>query len=81
VAAASLSNRYITGRQLPDKAIDLIDEASSAPAHGDRLQPEEIDELRRKVDRMKWRSSQLKKETEDAASKERLAKLRAENCR
>ncbi|MEN9965267.1 MAG: hypothetical protein RJA60_264 [Actinomycetota bacterium] len=70
VAAATLSNRYITGRQLPDKAIDLIDEAASRLRMEIDSAPIEIDELRRQVDRLK-----LKKE-KDQASKERLEKLR-----
>src|SRR5699024_3318006 len=52
VAAASLSNRYITARQLPDKAIDLIDEAASRLRMEIDSSPEEIDQLRRLVDRM-----------------------------
>ncbi|PRI11216.1 ATP-dependent Clp protease ATP-binding subunit [Leucobacter massiliensis] len=75
VAAASLSNRYITARQLPDKAIDLIDEAASRLRMEIDSAPVEIDELRRAVDRMKLEELALKKE-KDAASKERLAKLR-----
>src|SRR3546814_9320300 len=53
VAAATLSDRYITGRQLPDKAIDLIDEASSRLRMERESSPEEIDKLRRSVDRLK----------------------------
>lgn len=75
VAAASLSNRYITSRQLPDKAIDLIDEAASRLRMEIDSAPMEIDELRRAVDRMKIEELALKKE-KDAASKERLEKLR-----
>ena len=75
VAAATLSNRYITGRQLPDKAIDLIDEAASRLRMEIDSAPMEIDELRRKVDRLKLEELALQKE-KDAASKERLAKLR-----
>lgn len=75
VAAASLSNRYITSRQLPDKAIDLIDEAASRLRMEIDSAPVEIDELRRTVDRMKLEELALKKEKDDA-SKERLAKLR-----
>ncbi|WP_449282810.1 ATP-dependent Clp protease ATP-binding subunit [Leucobacter sp.] len=74
VAAASLSNRYITARQLPDKAIDLIDEAASRLRMEIDSAPVEIDELRRAVDRMKLEDLALKKE-KDAASKERRAKL------
>jgi len=77
VAAATLSNRYITGRQLPDKAIDLVDEASSRLRMEIDSSPIEIDELRRAVDRMKMEELHLSSET-DEASKERLAKLRAE---
>ncbi len=75
VAAATLSNRYITARQLPDKAIDLIDEAASRLKMEIESSPMEIDELRRTVDRMKIEELALKKEKDDA-SKERLAKLR-----
>ena len=75
VAAANLSNRYITGRQLPDKAIDLIDEAASRLRMEIDSAPVEIDELRRKVDRLKLEELALQKE-KDAASKERLEKLR-----
>ena len=75
VAAAALSNRYITSRQLPDKAIDLIDEAASRLRMEIDSAPVEIDELRRGVDRLKLEELALKKEKDDA-SKERLAKLR-----
>ena len=75
VAAASLSNRYIPARQLPDKAIDLIDEAASRLRMEIDSAPVEIDELRRAVDRMKLEELALKKEKDDA-SKQRLAKLR-----
>ncbi|WP_279348692.1 ATP-dependent Clp protease ATP-binding subunit [Salinibacterium sedimenticola] len=75
VAAASLSNRYITGRQLPDKAIDLIDEAASRLKMEIDSSPVEIDELKRAVDRMRIEELALKKE-KDAASKARLEKLR-----
>jgi len=75
VAAASLSNRYITARQLPDKAIDLIDEAMSRLKMEIDSSPVEIDQLKREVDRMKLEELALKKEKDDA-SKERLAKLR-----
>ena len=75
VAAASLSNRYITARQLPDKAIDLIDEAASRLKMEIESSPVEIDELRRTVDRMRIEELALKKEKDDA-SKERLKKLR-----
>ena len=75
VAAANLSNRYITGRQLPDKAIDLIDEAASRLRMEIDSAPVEIDELKRAVDRLKLEELALQKE-KDAASKERLEKLR-----
>ncbi|WP_295852809.1 AAA family ATPase [uncultured Microbacterium sp.] len=75
VAAASLSNRYIPARQLPDKAIDLIDEAASRLRMEIDSAPLEIDELRRHVDRLKLEELALKKE-KDEASKERLATLR-----
>ena len=77
VAAASLSNRYITARQLPDKAIDLIDEAASRLRMEIDSAPVEIDELRRGVDRLKLEELALKREKDDA-SKQRLAKLRAD---
>ena len=77
VAAATLSNRYITARQLPDKAIDLIDEAASRLKMEIESSPVEIDELRRIVDRMKIEELALKKEKDDA-SKERLSKLQAD---
>ncbi|TDW30121.1 ATP-dependent Clp protease ATP-binding subunit [Cryobacterium psychrophilum] len=77
VAAASLSNRYITARQLPDKAIDLIDEAASRLRMEIDSSPVEIDELRRGVDRLKLEELALKKEKDDA-SKDRLQKLRAD---
>ncbi|MDE2591706.1 MAG: AAA family ATPase [Actinomycetales bacterium] len=75
VAAAGLSDRYISGRQLPDKAIDLIDEAASRLRMEIDSAPVEIDELRRQVDRLKLEELALKKEKDDA-SKERLEKLR-----
>ena len=74
VAAAQLSNRYITGRQLPDKAIDLVDEAASRLRMEIDSAPVEIDELRRAVDRLKLEEFALKKE-KDEASKQRLEKL------
>jgi ATP-dependent Clp protease ATP-binding subunit ClpB len=77
VAAATLSDRYITSRFLPDKAIDLVDEAASRLRMEIDSSPVEIDELRRAVDRLKMEEMALQKET-DAASVERLAKLRAE---
>ncbi|GGR58504.1 ATP-dependent Clp protease ATP-binding subunit ClpB [Nocardioides luteus] len=77
VAAASLSDRYITGRQLPDKAIDLIDEAASRLRMEIESSPEEIDQLRRSVDRLKMEEFALSKESDDA-SLERHAALRKE---
>ena len=77
VAAATLSDRYITGRQLPDKAIDLIDEAASRLRMEIESSPEEIDKLRRAVERMKMEEFALAKETDDA-SVERLERLRAD---
>ncbi|NUO36394.1 MAG: ATP-dependent chaperone ClpB [Dermatophilaceae bacterium] len=75
VAAASLSDRYISGRQLPDKAIDLIDEAASRLRMEIDSSPVEIDELRRAVDRLKMEEFALEQES-DAASRERLERLR-----
>ena len=77
VAAASLSHRYISGRQLPDKAIDLIDEAASRLRMEIDSSPEEIDTLRRQVDRLTMEQFALEKE-EDAASRDRLERLQAE---
>jgi ATP-dependent Clp protease ATP-binding subunit ClpB len=77
VAAATLSDRYITSRFLPDKAIDLVDEAASRLRMEIDSRPVEIDELQRVVDRLHMEELALAKET-DEASKERLAKLRAE---
>jgi ATP-dependent Clp protease ATP-binding subunit ClpB len=77
VAAATLSGRYITSRQLPDKAIDLVDEAASRLRMEIDSSPEEIDELRRTVDRMTMQQFALEKE-DDAASAERLARLQSE---
>ena len=77
VAAATLSNRYISGRQLPDKAIDLVDEAAAHLRMELDSSPEEIDELQRKVTRYEMEEMQLKK-AEDPASKERLEKLQDE---
>ena len=77
VAAATLSDRYITGRQLPDKAIDLIDEAASRLRMERESSPEEIDQLRRQVDRLTMEEFALAKET-DEASAERLAVLRVD---
>jgi ATP-dependent Clp protease ATP-binding subunit ClpB len=76
VAAAALSDRYITARFLPDKAIDLVDEAASRLRMEIDSQPVEIDELRRAVDRMKMEELALDRES-DPASKERLERLRA----
>ena len=81
VAAATLSNRYITGRQLPDKAIDLIDEAASRLRMELDSSPVEIDELRRSVDRLRMEESYLTEsdpEGLDEATQERLSKLRAD---
>ncbi|NEC20140.1 ATP-dependent chaperone ClpB [Streptomyces parvus] len=75
VAAATLSDRYITSRFLPDKAIDLVDEAASRLRMEIDSSPLEIDELQRSVDRLRMEELALKNES-DAASKERLAKLR-----
>jgi ATP-dependent Clp protease ATP-binding subunit ClpB len=77
VAAATLSNRYISGRQLPDKAIDLVDEAASRLRMEIDSAPEEIDQLRRAVDRLTMEELALQGET-DAPSVERLAALRAD---
>ena len=77
VAAAALSDRYITARFLPDKAIDLIDEAASRLRMEIDSRPVEIDELQRSVDRMKMQELALAKEA-DPASKERLERLRAD---
>ena len=81
VAAATLSNRYITGRQLPDKAIDLIDEAASRLRMELDSSPVEIDGLRRSVDRLRMEESYLTEsdpEGLDEATQERLSKLRAD---
>ena len=90
VAAATLSNRYISGRQLPDKAIDLVDEAASHLRMELDSSPEEIDELQRQVDRLKMEKSYLlgnpkddadaqKAENElDESAKERLDDLNKE---
>ncbi len=77
VAAASLSDRYITSRFLPDKAIDLVDEAASRLRMEIDSRPVEVDEVERLVRRLEIEEMALEKE-EDAASKERLAKLRSE---
>ena len=84
VAASSLSDRYITGRQLPDKAIDLVDEAASRLRMELDSSPVEIDELQRRVDRMRMEESYLADSVEeegddaDPATVDRLARLRAE---
>ncbi|MCD4524185.1 ATP-dependent chaperone ClpB [Nocardioides sp. cx-173] len=77
VAAATLSDRYIPGRQLPDKAIDLIDEASSRLRMEIESSPEEIDQLRRRVERLRMEEFALQRES-DEASAERLERLRAD---
>lgn len=77
VAAATLSNRYITGRQLPDKAIDLVDEAAAHLRMELDSSPEEIDELTRKLTRLQMEQMQLRK-ADDPASKERLEKINKE---
>jgi ATP-dependent Clp protease ATP-binding subunit ClpB len=77
VAAATLSDRYITSRFLPDKAIDLVDEAASRLRMEIDSRPVEIDELQRSVDRLKMEELALSKET-DEASRERLERLRSE---
>ena len=77
VAAATLSDRYIPGRQLPDKAIDLVDEASSRLRMEIDSSPVEIDELRRSVDRLRMEELHLQNESDDA-SRDRLEKLRVE---
>lgn len=77
VAAASLSDRYISGRQLPDKAIDLVDEAASRLRMELDSSPVEIDELQRAVTRLEMEEVVLS-ESEDAGSKERLQRLRAD---
>ena len=77
VAAATLSNRYITDRFLPDKAIDLIDEAASRLRMQVDSKPEELDELDRRLLQLKIEREALRKE-EDAASRDRLAKLEHE---
>jgi ATP-dependent Clp protease ATP-binding subunit ClpB len=77
VAAATLSNRYITDRFLPDKAIDLVDEACSRVRMAVDSKPEELDEIDRRVVQLKIEREALRKET-DAASKQRLEKLEEE---
>ncbi|MFT7088093.1 MAG: ATP-dependent Clp protease ATP-binding subunit ClpB [Rickettsiales bacterium] len=77
IAAATLSNRYITDRFLPDKAIDLIDEAASALKIEVDSKPNDLDEIDRKIIQLKIESGALKKE-KDASSKDRLKKIEAE---
>ena len=77
VAAATLSNRYISDRFLPDKAIDLVDEAGSRLRMQVDSKPEELDELDRRIIQLKIEQEALKKET-DSASKDRLGKLEHE---
>ena len=77
VAAATLSNRYITSRFLPDKAIDLVDEAASRLKMEIESQPVELDQVERKILQLQIEKQSLSKE-EDQASKERLAKLEKE---
>ena len=77
VASATLSNRYITDRFLPDKAIDLMDEAASRLRMQVDSKPEELDELDRRVVQLKIEREALKKE-KDEASKDRLVKLEQE---
>ncbi|TDD21126.1 ATP-dependent chaperone ClpB [Kribbella turkmenica] len=77
VAAATLSHRYISGRQLPDKAIDLVDEAASRLRMEIDSSPVEIDSLRRTVDRLKMEELALSRE-DDPSSQERLERLRAD---
>jgi len=77
VAAATLSNRYITDRFLPDKAIDLVDEAASRLRMEVDSKPEEVDELDRRIIQLKIEQEALKRET-DAASKDRLKNLEGE---
>ncbi len=79
VAAATLSDRYVTSRFLPDKAIDLIDEAASRLRMEIDSSPVEIDELRRDVDRLRMEELALERE-DDPASVERLKRLRAEKA-
>jgi ATP-dependent Clp protease ATP-binding subunit ClpB len=77
VAAATLSNRYITDRQLPDKAIDLMDEAASRIRMEIDSKPEELDRLERRLIQLKIQREMLKKER-DEASKQRLADLESD---
>ncbi|TNC18359.1 ATP-dependent chaperone ClpB [Georgenia sp. 311] len=80
VAAATLSDRYISGRQLPDKAIDLIDESASRLRMELDSSPEEIDVLRRAVERLKMEESYLveSSDADDPSAQDRLERLRAE---
>ena len=81
VAAATLSNRYITDRFLPDKAIDLIDEAAARLKMQVDSKPEELDSIDREIVRLKIEQEALKKES-DPGSKERLKTARRRNwCR
>ncbi|HET19694.1 MAG TPA: AAA family ATPase, partial [Chromatiales bacterium] len=80
VAAATLSHRYITSRQLPDKAIDLVDEAASRIRMEIDSKPEEMDRLERRLIQLRMEQEALKKET-DEASKKRLAALQEEITR
>ena len=77
VAASTLSHRYISDRQLPDKAIDLMDEAAATLRMQADSRPEELDRLERRIDQLMIESELLKRETDDA-SKSRLAKLEDE---
>jgi ATP-dependent Clp protease ATP-binding subunit ClpB len=77
VAAAMLSDRYITGRKLPDKAIDLVDESASRLRMEIESSPVEVDQLRRTVNRMKMEELALERETDDA-SRDRLVRLRGD---
>ncbi len=78
VSAATLSNRYITDRFLPDKAIDLMDEAASRLRMQVDSKPEEVDELDRRIMQLKIEREALKKEKKDKATKDRLEKLEEE---
>lgn len=80
VAAATLSHRYLPARKLPDKAIDLVDEAASRLRMEIDSSPEEIDQLRRSLDRMTMQAFALEKE-DDAGSKDRLARLQTEQAK
>ena len=80
VAAATLSNRYITDRFLPDKAIDLVDEACAMIKTEMNSLPAELDEVQRKIMQMEIEEAALKKE-DDRLSKERLEELQKRTCR